>query len=273
MGGSRSERLDLRDGAINYFRGGSGPPLVLLHGVGHHWQAWRPVIDRLAREFDVIACDSPGFGRSAPLPEGVPPTVPAYADAFAEFLSALGLTTPHVAGNSMGGAIALELARRGAVASATAFSPAGFWTPAERRYCQLSLGLLGRLPKPLRPPLRQLATTNAGRVVLFRQLFGWPTRIPPTEAVATLDDGWASPAFAGALAAFDEYDFDGGEELRPTPVTVAWGRYDRLLIYARQAPRARERLPWARHLTLGAGHVPFFDDPAAVAETIRITAA
>jgi pimeloyl-ACP methyl ester carboxylesterase len=55
-------------------------------------------------------------------------------------------------------------------------------------------------------------------------------------------------------------------------VTVAWGRYDRLLIYSRQAPRARERLPWARHLTLGTGHVPAFDDPAAVAETIRMTA-
>ena len=48
--------------AINYHRTGSGPPLVLLHGVGHHWQAWEPVIERLAGEFDVIACDTPGFG-------------------------------------------------------------------------------------------------------------------------------------------------------------------------------------------------------------------
>ncbi len=50
--------------SINYHREGEGPPLVLLHGVGHHWQAWEPVIERLAGEFDVIACDSPGFGRS-----------------------------------------------------------------------------------------------------------------------------------------------------------------------------------------------------------------
>jgi pimeloyl-ACP methyl ester carboxylesterase len=109
-------------------------------------------------------------------------------------------------------------------------------------------------------------------VLLFRQTFGWPTRMPAAEAVATLDDSWAAPAFARALVAFADYEFTAGEELRGTPVTVAWGRYDRLLIYSRQAPRARQRLPRARHLTLGAGHVPFFDDPAAVAETIRLTA-
>jgi pimeloyl-ACP methyl ester carboxylesterase len=112
-----------------------------------------------------------------------------------------------------------------------------------------------------------------GRVALFKQTFGWPTRIPAAEAVDTLEDAWAAPAFATTLAAFDEYDFSASEQLRDTTITIAWGRYDRLLIYARQAPRARERLPWARHVTLGAGHVPFFDDPAAVAETIRMTTA
>ncbi len=63
--------------SINYHREGEGPPLVLLHGVGHHWQAWRAVIALLACDFDVIACDSPGFGRSAPLPASVEPTIPA----------------------------------------------------------------------------------------------------------------------------------------------------------------------------------------------------
>jgi pimeloyl-ACP methyl ester carboxylesterase len=79
---------------------------VLLHGVGHHWQAWRPVIDHLIASFDVIACDSPGFGRSTPLSAGAEPTVKAYAEAFAGFFSELGVARPHVAGNSMGGATA-----------------------------------------------------------------------------------------------------------------------------------------------------------------------
>jgi pimeloyl-ACP methyl ester carboxylesterase len=257
---------------VNFHREGTGSALVLLHGIGHHWQAWRPVISRLVGRFDVIACDSPGFGRSEPLPAGVAPTPAAYADAFAAFFVSSGLTRPHVAGNSMGGAIALELARRGVASSVTAFSPAGFWTTAERRFSQISLRLLADMPRALRPIVRSLAASPGGRAVLFKQTFGWPRRIPPDEAVATLDDAWAAPAFAGALAAFDHYEFSAGEELRGTPVTIAWGRYDRLLIYSLQASRARERLPWARHVTLGAGHVPFFDDPGAVAETIRITA-
>lgn len=258
--------------SIEFHREGTGPTLVLLHGIGHHWQAWQPVMGRLAERFDVIACDSPGFGRSAPLPAGVEPTASAYTDAFVSFFGELGAGRPHVAGNSMGGAIALELARRGAVSSVTAFSPAGFWTPAERRFSQISLRLLAATPQPLRPAVRKLARSGAGRAVLFKQLFAWPERIPAAEAVSALDDAWAAPAFGPALAAFDGYEFRAGEELRGTPVTIAWGRYDRLLIYSRQAPRARERLPWARHVTLGAGHVPFFDDPGAVAETIRLTA-
>jgi pimeloyl-ACP methyl ester carboxylesterase len=258
---------------INYHRAGTGPPLVLLHGIAHHWQAWRPVITELEPSFDVIACDSPGFGRSAPLPADIEPTIGAYAQAFADFFTELGVERPHLAGNSMGGAIALELARRGAVSSATAFSPAGFWTPGERRFAQLSLRLLASVPRPLRPAVRTLAATPAGRVALFKQFFGWPTRIPREEALSTLDDAWAAPALAETLAAFDDYDFADGEELRGTPVTIAWGRHDRLLIYSRQAPRARARLPWARHVTLGAGHVPFFDDPAATAESIRLTVA
>ncbi|MCW2614662.1 MAG: alpha/beta hydrolase fold protein, partial [Frankiales bacterium] len=143
---------------MHHFRQGSGDPLVLVHGVGHHWQAWRPVIEQLDG-FDVLATDSPGFGRSAALPAGVAPTVWAYVDAFEAFFAEQGLERPHVAGNSMGGAIALELARRGAVRSATALSPAGFWTPGELRYTQLSLGALAGMPRPLRPAVVRAAGT------------------------------------------------------------------------------------------------------------------
>jgi len=255
--------------SINHHREGSGPPLVLLHGIGHHWQAWQPVIELLVDEFDVIACDSPGFGRSPALPPGTELTIPSYVDAFEWFFVELGLERPHVAGNSMGGAIALELARRRAVRSASAFSPAGFWTPLERRFCQISLAALARTPPAARPLVRALARTRAGRVALFSQTFGYPARLPAEEAVSTLDDAWASPAFAAALAAFRHYRFEDPEKLRRVPVTIAWGERDRLLSYRRQAPRARAMLPWATHVTLGAGHVPFWDDPRAVAEVIR----
>ena len=74
------------------------------------------MIDALAEHHDVIAADVPGFGRSPSLDPGVEPTVFALADAFERFFEELGLRRPHVAGNSMGGGIVLELARRGAVA-------------------------------------------------------------------------------------------------------------------------------------------------------------
>lgn len=258
---------------INHHREGSGPPLVLLHGVGLSWQIWRPVIGPLSADFDVIACDSPGFGGSPPLAADIEPTVPAYAERFAAFLAELGLERPHVSGNSMGGAIALELARRGAVASVSAISPAGFWTPAERRFCQASLRSLASLPQALHPALLALAGTRAGRTALFWQTFGAPARMPPQEPARILRNAWSSPALGPALDAFDHYTFADGHELDDSiPVTIAWGVQDRLLPYRTQAPRARRMLPRARHLSLGAGHVPFFDDPPGVATAIRSSA-
>jgi pimeloyl-ACP methyl ester carboxylesterase len=254
---------------INHHREGAGQPLVLLHGIGLRWQINTPVIGRLAADFDVIACDSPGFGASPPLADGVKPTIPAYANAFERFFAAERLERPHVAGNSMGGAIALELARRGTVASATAISPAGFWTDAERRFCQLSLAGLAQTPNAARARLEALARTRAGRLALLWQTFGHPTRVPGEVVVQTLRAAWAAPAFAGALAAFEDYSFSDGEQLATTPVTIAWGIHDRLLPFRTQSARARTLLPSATHLTLGAGHVPFYDDPAVVAATIR----
>jgi pimeloyl-ACP methyl ester carboxylesterase len=258
---------------INFHREGSGPPLVLLHGVGLSWQISRPVIGMLARDFDVIACDSPGFGDSPALPAGTAPAIPAYAERFARFFGELGLERPHVSGNSMGGAIGLELARRGVVASVSAISPAGFWTAAERRFCQRSLGTLAGIPRALRPALLAASGTRAGRDALFWQTFGWPARMPAEEPPRILRNAWASPALGPALAAFDDYTFAAPNKLDGAiPLTIAWGVHDRLLPYRTQAPRAQRMLPRARHLPLGAGHVPFFDDPRAVAEAIRSSA-
>jgi pimeloyl-ACP methyl ester carboxylesterase len=242
---------------------------VLLHGIGLRWQIFEPVLGLLAEDHEVIACDSPGFGKSPALASGVKPDIVAYADAFERFFVEQELSRPHVAGNSMGGAIALELARRGAVATATAISPAGFWTPRERGFCQVSLAPLARTPHAARPALEAIARTRAGRTALLWQTFGRPTQMPGELVVQTLRDAWAAPAFADALAAFDGYDFQRGEQLTSTPVTILWGNRDRLLPYRTQAPRARALLSHARHGTLGAGHVPFYDDPPAVAEAIR----
>ena len=208
--------------------------------------------------------------RSAPLSASIEPTIPAFVDAFELFLAELGLDRPHVAGCSMGGGIALELARSRAVASAAALCPVGFWTAAEARYCcQLVLGSLARVPEPLRPATLALARTGPGRRALLGTFYSFPVRVPSEESVSSFEDAWAAPAFTRTLQYLARYRFAPMRRPRGVPVTVAWGVRDRLLPYARQAPRARASLPWATHLALGAGHVPFTDDPAAVAEVIR----
>jgi pimeloyl-ACP methyl ester carboxylesterase len=126
---------------LNHYRAGSGDPLVLVHGIGSRWQIWEPVLGALAAEYDVLALDLPGFGDSPMPPPGTPPGVDSLTSLVEQFLGEVGFDWPHVAGNSLGGLIALELARHGVARSATALSPAGFASPAETAYARGSLWL------------------------------------------------------------------------------------------------------------------------------------
>jgi len=254
--------------SIVYERRGAGEPLLLLHGIGHHWQAWLPVLDRLAEAHDVIALDLPGFGASPMPADGAPRDMARAVDGVATFLGDLGLDRPHVAGYSLGGAMALELATAGLVSSATALSPAGFWTGRERRWAigTLSAHRWGaRLPEPV---MRTLFRYAAFRALSFGMICARPGRITPEVALAdalALRDG---QAFRTVARASRSYEFRGTPA---APVTVAWGTRDRILLY-RQAARARAALPEARHVDLpGCGHVPMSDDPDLVASVILET--
>src|SRR5689334_2543633 len=94
---------------LRYSRAGAGEALVLLHGIGSYRGAWDPVVPALAAQFDVLAVDLPGFGESPTLPVGQEPTPAALAGAVGGLLDELGIVRPHVAGNSLGGWVALEL--------------------------------------------------------------------------------------------------------------------------------------------------------------------
>lgn len=261
--------------SIVYQRRGSGEPLVLLHGIGHHWRAWEPVLDRLSTVHDVIAVDLPGFGAS-PVPDGgMPAGMAGTVEAIAQFFAESGLSgpqrRPHVAGNSLGGAIALELAVAGLVASATALSPAGFWTPAQRRWALAVLQLHragAHLPAPV---LRTVFHSGAGRALSFGTIVAKPGRLTVDRALADSVALRNGKGFRAVARAGRTYQFTGGA---PTvPVTVAWGTRDRLLSY-RQSVLARQRLPGARHVDLpGCGHVPMTDDPDLVASLILETTA
>ncbi len=88
---------------LNHHREGTGEPLVLIHGIGHFWQGWRPVIERLSAEREVIAIDLPGFGHSPLPPAGTPAGITSLTDLVAGFCADIGLERPHVAGTRSAG--------------------------------------------------------------------------------------------------------------------------------------------------------------------------
>jgi pimeloyl-ACP methyl ester carboxylesterase len=253
---------------LAYDRTGSGPPLVLIHGIGSRRGAWKPVVGRLAEERDVIAVDLPGFGDSPVLPDGVVPTPQTLGEAIEALWRELGIEKPHVVGNSLGGGIVLEMARRGTVASATALSPIGFWSPAETRYGAMMLRNSRAAAKRFGPTLQRVVRTPLGRQLALGLYYGHPMRRDPDEAAADLAGLGSAPGWEATLPNTRRYVFRDGEELSGVPVTIGWGTRDRLLI-PRQATRARAALPLARHVPLpGCGHLPMSDDPETVAALI-----
>lgn len=248
-------------------RRGSGEPLVLLHGIGSRWQVFAPVLDLLAAHHEVWAVDLPGFGASAPAPRA---DIAGLTDAVEEWIGEQGLGRPHVAGNSTGGGIALELASRGVVASATGLAPIGFWSRRERQFCQASLridrvliGAMGALAAPA------LSTTTA-RKLFFVQSFAHGERLTHDEAMATVEAFANAPSFDETLSAFTGYvaPADAADDVA---VAIVWGSRDGLLL-PRQARRARRLLPRARHVLVeGAGHVLMNDAPEETVEAILAT--
>jgi pimeloyl-ACP methyl ester carboxylesterase len=248
--------------SLAYDRVGAGPPLVLVHGIGSRRGVWQPVVSRLAVEREVLFPDLPGFGDSPVLDER--PTVEALARAVAAWWRELGVERPHVAGNSLGGGIALELARMNVVASASALSPVGFWTAAEAHWGRAMLRTSHFAATRLGPQMQRIVRSPTGRQLTIGMMYGRPARRDAAEAVADLVNLARAPGWDATLPASREYRFHDGDELR-VPVTIGWGTRDRLL-WPRQAERARAALPRGRHVPLpGCGHIPMSDDPDGVA--------
>jgi pimeloyl-ACP methyl ester carboxylesterase len=250
---------------LNYHRVGSGPPLVLIHGIGHSWKGFSPVLELLAPERDVIAIDLPGFGGSPPPPAGTPAGVHSLTQLVGEFLASLGLERPHVAGNSLGGWVALELAKAGRAASVTGLSPAGFHNRAEAQFERGSLWATARVARLTAPWAEQLFSVRLARKLGIAQMV--VTEVTHEQAVEMIKGLAAAAWFDQTLKALAAGKFTGGEQI-DVPVTIAWGDHDRLLL-PRQAWRAARAIPVARVLALaGCGHLPMYDNPELVARVL-----
>ncbi len=240
---------------ITGLRRGSGRPLVLLHTLGTDHRMWDPVLDRLAAERDVLALDLPGFGGSEALEHGSPA---ALAGAITAFLATRGINRPHVAGNSLGGWVALEMAAAGRAASVTAIAPAGLWrAPLEPRR-----GGVRTVARVLLPVLALLMRTRAGRRLALSGSAAWPERIPPEAAIRLVRAYATAPGFRDANDAMRAGRFTGLDRLT-MPVTLAWPDHDRLVARPRILP------PGVRSVVLrGCGLLPTWDDPEQVARVL-----
>jgi pimeloyl-ACP methyl ester carboxylesterase len=246
-------------------REGAGAPLLLLHGAGAHGTVWREVIPLLSGEFDVLAPAMGGHAGGAPLPDG--PVIERYADSCEAVMDAAGWDTAHICGNSLGGWIAMELARRGRARSVVALSPAGGWAgdreaESVRRYFARSRRLVAfsRAIAPLAMRSKWV------RRVSLRDVAEHGERITRDLAILALDTLRASDirmmeAMDTAVTAYP----DPG-----VPAPIAWSEYDRVIPMPSFSDRWRTAAPHAEFRVLpGVGHVPMYDDPQLVADTIR----
>jgi pimeloyl-ACP methyl ester carboxylesterase len=243
---------------LSHDRSGAGEPLVLIHPLGGTRIVWEPVMPRLAATHDVIAPDLPGFGQSSALPGHQPPTAARLARAVADFLDTLGIESAHVAGNSLGGWVALELERLGHARSVTAIAPAGLWSRPLGPRPGSNVRALGRALVPLLPLLLR---SRRLRALALSGSFAHPERVPARAARRLASAYLRAPAFEEANRLMRSSTFT--LQRTDVPLTFAWPEYDRLIARPRNLPA------WVRSVELpGCGHVPMWDDPPLVTRVI-----
>jgi pimeloyl-ACP methyl ester carboxylesterase len=253
-----------------WHRGGSGPPLVCLHGFGDTWRTWELVLPMLEQHHDVLAVTLPGHAGGPPLGREMDDAV--LGDGVLAAMAAADFEHAHLVGNSLGGFVALQLAARGRALSVVALAPAGGWARRDTSFTQVM-----RMQRRMRA-LAKAAAPYADAIVRTR--FG-ARRV--TELVTVRFDHIPRSllahqvcALAAATAADELVDYAIREEFRldaeriECPVRIVWGMADRLLPYPDAAVRYRQEwLPSADWVELDdVGHCPQLDVPLETAELI-----
>jgi pimeloyl-ACP methyl ester carboxylesterase len=254
---------------------GSGPPLLLVHGIGDSSQTWRTVIPRLARRHLVIAPDLLGHGRSAKPRADY--SVAAYANGMRDLLAVLGIDRVTLVGHSLGGGVAMQFAYqfpehterlvlvasggagravspllRAASLPGAALGLAALELPGAGLASSIVTRLLGRLDAGLALDARDLrrvvhalpdARSRAAFIRTLRAVVDWRGQV-----VTMLDRSY----LAGGL-----------------PTLIVWGAHDRVLPVG-HARQAHEAMPGSRlEIFPGAGHFPFRSDPRRFVDVVE----
>jgi pimeloyl-ACP methyl ester carboxylesterase len=250
-------------------RGGSGSPLVLLHGFTDTWRTWELVLPELERHHDVLAPTLPGHAGGPPLDGEVSDA--AVTDAIERAMDDAGFATAHVVGNSLGGYFALQLAARGRAESVVAFAPAGGWAQGDESFKE-TLGHFQTMREQLAavaPHAEMIVASATGRR-RATQVTTTNFEHIPAELLAHQMCGAATcdifPLIEYALR--EGYMVDA--EKITCPVRIVWGTDDKLLLWPSAAARFRDDwLPHADWVELeGVGHCPQLDVPLEAAQLI-----
>jgi pimeloyl-ACP methyl ester carboxylesterase len=250
-------------------RGGEGPPLVCLHGFTDTWRAWELVLPALERRHDVLCPTLLGHAGNPAPPGRI--GVGSLADAVERAMDAAGFGTAHVAGNSLGGYVALQLAERGRARSVVALAPAGGWAPGDRSFEPTleHFEVMRRQLEAAAPHAEAILSTDGGRRQATRYVSVRYRHIP-AELLAHQMRGVVACTGMEELL---ELARRCGWPLRPEriecPIRIVWGDSDQLLPWPRSAAGYRTRLPHADWVELpGVGHAPQLDVPLQAAELI-----
>lgn len=242
-------------------------PLVLIHGFAGSARNWDPVLDRLATKHDVLAVALRGHSGGQPLDRDVEVTTSALVDAVEADMDAAGLGTAHLVGNSLGGRLALELARRGRARSVVAFSPAIWWPEGTRAAARARRFLAGGywLNARLMPHIAAFVTRPRLRRMVLRGTMLRGDRVRPDVAAQVVEANVDCPIYFDLLDAMLREGPPRSLDGIGCPVLIVWAGKDRTLPQRRHATAARRLLPDAEYAELrSAGHVPTFDDPEGV---------
>lgn len=265
-GDARPRDVSARGARVRLVEAGEGPPLLLVHGNLSSHAIWEEVLPRLARNFQVIAPDLPGFGQSEkPSPARYAYGFDAFAESLVDVVAALGLGRVSICGHAMGGSVALTLAARHAALIDKLILVDPVVYPPEPDVLSRIAGI---------PMVGAFAFKQFCGRALFRSHFRDRVYAPgadvPWERVDRLFDVFNVPAAREAALA----TLRAASDTRPlvallprvtAPSLLVWGRSDRTLPVAHGRRLARE-LPRARFEVFECGHSPPEEQPEAFAE-------
>jgi magnesium chelatase accessory protein len=245
---------------VRYYVGGagSGPSLVLVHGLGGAASNWCELVPLLAPRFRLLVVDLPGHGGSSPLPSA--PTLSPFADAVSAIAEREALLPAAVVGHSLGGLVALRLAlcRPQAVRALVLAAAAGISSASRIRETLVTLLVLTRPARLVAPYRRLIARLGWLR---YPVLGYWEVSDPPALSPRAVEGFLAGPALHTDIA-------DAGRALVAAdprleldrvrcPTLVLWGARDHLvpledgIDYARRLRAPLRVIPDCGHLLIG----------------------